>query len=76
MSQNRLLTRSERIEARHILQELSESARSVRNAVDPQHGMLAIHTSQWRDQYRSLIAALEFFTCKVSQDGLGKEDNT
>jgi hypothetical protein len=67
---DRLLTAQERIEARHLLQELSETAKTVRNAMDPQHGMLAIHVSQWETQYHSLIGELEFFTRKmVDRDG-------
>lgn len=59
---DRPLTKQERIEARHLLQELSENARSVRNAMDPLHGMHTIRMSQWQDQYDSLIAQLKFFT--------------
>lgn len=58
----RLLTRAERIEARHLLQELSENAKSVRHAMDPEYGMLAIRVPQWQEQYESLITQLRFFT--------------
>jgi hypothetical protein len=56
------LTRTERIRARHLLQELSEHARSVRNAMDPVSGMHTIRRSQWQAQYEALIAALRKFT--------------
>lgn len=36
------LTRAERILARHILQELMERIRLLRNAVEPETGMLAV----------------------------------
>src|SRR4249919_1307310 len=38
----RKLTVQERIEARHWLQVLSEHARTVRNAMDPATGMIAV----------------------------------
>jgi hypothetical protein len=59
---DRPVTRTERIQARHLLQELSETAKSVRNAMDPVHGMQAIRVSQWREQYESLVAQLKYFT--------------
>ena len=59
------MTRNERIEARHWLQELSEHAKSVRNAMDPQHGMHTIRVSQWRDQLTELTADLDAFTGRL-----------
>ena len=40
----RNLDKLERIRARHLLQELSEHALTVRNAMDPQHGVFRIPT--------------------------------
>ncbi len=59
---DRPMTRTERIEARHLLQELSEQARTVRNAMDPLHGMHTIRLSAWRAQLESLTAQLDKFT--------------
>ena len=61
----RNLTRTERIRARHLLQELSENARSVRNALDPAHGMLAVTDEAWRDQWLALTRDLDAFTGRV-----------
>lgn len=63
----RKLTAQERIEARHWLQELSEHARSVRNAMDPVHGMLTITDNAWAAQWADLRANLEAFTGRVSR---------
>jgi hypothetical protein len=63
---DRFLNLHERTQARHLLQELSETAKSVRNAMDPVHGMQAIRVSQWREQYDSLIAQLKYFTERLS----------
>jgi hypothetical protein len=59
---DRPLDRTERIEARHLLQELSENARSVRDAMDPVSGMPVIRVTQWQEQYESLTAQLRYFT--------------
>jgi hypothetical protein len=61
----RNLTRTERIRARHLLQELSEHARTVRNAMDPVSGMLAVSYEAWASQWRELTRALDYFTCTV-----------
>ena len=61
----RNLTRTERIQARHLLQELSEHALSVHNAVDPVSGMLAVSYEAWARQWRELTRALDSFTCAV-----------
>jgi hypothetical protein len=58
----RPMTAGERIEARHLLQELSETARAARSAMDPVSGMLAVRVSQWQAQYESLTAQLRYFT--------------
>ena len=62
----RPLTRAERIRARHLLQELSEQARSVRNAMDPLHGMLAFTDEAWAGLWASLTKALDGFTEAVA----------
>ena len=61
----RALTKTERIEARHLLQELSENAKAVRNAMDPLHGMMTITDEQWEMQFGSLTEQLRYFTEKV-----------
>lgn len=61
----RNLTRQERIEARHLLQELMENARTARNALDPVSGMLAVSDEAWQEQWQSLKLALEKFSGKV-----------
>lgn len=61
----RKLTREERIEARHWLQVLSELARSVRNAMDPVHGMPAVTVAAWEDQRASMTKELDAFTARV-----------
>jgi hypothetical protein len=62
----RPLTAQERIEARHLLQELSEQAKGVRDAMDPVHGMHTIRLDTWRAQYDSLIAQLRYFTERLT----------
>jgi hypothetical protein len=59
---DRPMTAGERIEARHLLQELAETARAARGAMDPVSGMLAIRVTQWQAQYESLTAQLRYFT--------------
>lgn len=56
------LTRQQRIEARHLLQELMEHARTARNALDPVSGMHTVRRDAWRAQYESLVAELRRFT--------------
>ena len=60
------LDKLERIRARHLLQELSEQALTVRNAMDPQHGMMRITSEAWAEQWASLIRELDFFTAQVT----------
>ena len=62
----RPLTRAERIEARHWLQQLSENARTVRNAMDPVHGKLTVTAQAWAAQWSSLKAELDEFAYRVS----------
>lgn len=62
----RNLTRTERIRARHLLQELSEHALSARNAMDPVSGMMAVSDEAWAGQWRELTRALDSFTCDVT----------
>ena len=64
----RKLTGQERIEARHWLQQLSEQARSVRNAMDPSHGHLAVTDEVWAAQWASLRKDLDGFTCRVMRN--------
>ena len=62
---SRQLHRTERIEARHWLQQLSEQARKVRDAMDPQHGVLGITDEAWVSQWASLRKELDDFTARV-----------
>jgi hypothetical protein len=64
----RVLSREERIEARHWLQQLSEQARSVRDAMDPLHGMQYVTDNAWRDQWAALKKELDQFTARVTLD--------
>ena len=59
---NRQLTKNERIRARHLLQELSEQAKSIRNAMDPLHGIMYIDHDMWEEQWNSLKKELDYFT--------------
>jgi hypothetical protein len=58
----RKLTPEERIQARHLLQVLSEQARDVRNAVEPYTGVLTITDEAWCAQWAALTRALDNFT--------------
>lgn len=58
----RKLTAGERNELRHYLQVLSEQARSVRNAVEPETGVVAIHLGQWQSQWDALKRDLDSVT--------------
>ena len=64
----RKLTAQERIEARHWLQVLSEHARSVRNAMDPLHGMPAVTVDAWAAQWQALTDELDSFTHRVIEN--------
>jgi hypothetical protein len=64
--EDRPMIRAERIEARHLLQVLSEDARGVRNAMDPVHGVHTVTRDGWRAQYEALIAELKYFTERLS----------
>lgn len=59
---SRPLDKQERIYARHLLQELSEQAKLVRNAMDPLHGMHTITVEAWREQWDALTKNLDYFT--------------
>lgn len=61
----RKLTRQERIEARHWLQELSEQARPVRNAMDPVSGVVNVTDVAWDGQWASLREHLDAYTARV-----------
>lgn len=61
----RRMTDEERIEARHWLQVLSERARSVRDAMDPRHGILAVTDGAWAGQWETLRHDLDVFTDRV-----------
>ncbi len=65
---DRRLTPQERIEARHWLQVLSEHARSVRNAMDPLHGMTAVTVDAWAAQWQALKDELDSFTHRVIEN--------
>ncbi len=69
----RLLTSHERILARHRLQELSEDALKVRDAMDPGYGMLGLTDIQWIEQWEHLRAQLDAFTENVR---LGRETSS
>jgi len=62
----RELTDGERDEARHMLQALFEGARLVRNAIEPQTGVLGLSVGQWRSQWDALRRDLDSFTERVS----------
>jgi selenocysteine lyase/cysteine desulfurase len=61
----RELTRTERIEARHWLQELSEHARSVRNAMHPAEGVQRVTVTSWEGQWQDLRKHLDAYTARV-----------
>lgn len=63
----RPLTKAERIQARHLLQVLSEQARSVRNAVEPYTGKLNITDEVWAAQWEALKRDLDAFTKGVQE---------
>ena len=67
MDTPRRLTPEERIEARHWLQQLAEQARQVRDAMDPQHGILAITDTAWAAQWAALRKELDDFTGRVAR---------
>jgi hypothetical protein len=62
----RAMDKMERNEARHLLQVLSEQARSVRNAMDPQHGMHTVTDEAWAAQWIALCRDLDYFTLRVT----------
>lgn len=53
-----VLTAQERIAARHILQVTMERCRVLRNAMDPNHGMLAVRREALADDLELMIAPL------------------
>lgn len=53
------LTRQERILARHILQEIAEQVRLLRNAVEPETGMLAVSRESFTANLKEIIGRLE-----------------
>jgi hypothetical protein len=55
----------ERMWARHLLQELTEHARLVRNAIDPYSGVKVVTTEAWAEQWASLTKVLDTFTKDV-----------
>jgi hypothetical protein len=61
----RPLDKNERNWFRHLLQELSERARSVRNAVEPETGLLMITDKTWAEQWAALTAAIDSYTSDV-----------
>jgi hypothetical protein len=67
-SMARMMTRQERIEARHWLQVLSELARTVRNTMDPETGMPTVTDEAWVEQWESMTRDLDAFTARVIKD--------
>lgn len=65
----RLLSTDERLMARHLLQELRETAASVRNAIEPATGVLRITDEAWREQWKALTRNLDYFTDEVVGKG-------
>jgi hypothetical protein len=63
----RQLTDGERDLARHMLQALLEGTRQVRNAIEPQTGVLGLSVGQWRSQWDALRRNLDSFTEEVSR---------
>jgi hypothetical protein len=61
----RQVTSGERYELRHLLQELSEHARSARNAVEPETGVYGLSTGQWEEQWEQMKAHIDAFTRQV-----------
>lgn len=61
----RPMTRQERILARHWLQELSEQAKVVRDAVHPNYGVHTVTDIQWEEQWLTLRKNLDGFTADV-----------
>jgi hypothetical protein len=64
----RQLTAGERDEARHMLQALFEGTRTVRNAIEPQTGVLGLSIGQWRLQWTTLKRDLDAFTERLTGD--------
>lgn len=64
----RRLRSDERIQARHLLQVLSEQARTVRNAMEPLTGVLQLTDEVWIAQWEALTRDLDAFTERVRQD--------
>jgi hypothetical protein len=64
---SRPLTTDERIQARHLLQVLSERARTARNAVEPYTGVTGLTDDAWFRQWEQLRKDLDSFTEQVRQ---------
>lgn len=62
---SRPLSKEERIQARHLLQVLSEHARSVRDAIEPHTGILSITDEAWCAQWAALTRDLDAYTENV-----------
>lgn len=62
---SRPLTKAERSELRHHLQELSENAKSVRNAVEPETGVHTVTAQAWDDQWAALTRNLDAITQQI-----------
>jgi hypothetical protein len=65
------MTALDRVEARHLLQELMENARQARDAMDPQHGMPVVTPVQFSAQLDSLFAPLAALEAKVCRNADG-----
>jgi hypothetical protein len=63
---SRLLTKRERVDLRHYLQVLTEQARAVRNAIEPDTGVLAITDEAWAGQWAALTRDLDSVTERIT----------
>jgi hypothetical protein len=63
----RQATKHERNDLRHYLQVLSEMAKSVRNAVEPETGVHGLTVGQWRGQWAAMTRDLDSVTERMSE---------
>jgi hypothetical protein len=58
-SANDSLAPNERVAARHYLQVIMETARSIRNAMDPNHGVPVVRRELFLEDLANLQASLD-----------------